>query len=81
MDQTSITDPTPAQAPSIRDRRRPGLIKYTTSDLIALLREPSGISASEIEEGDPLAPARGVVVGFALAAPVWIGIGLLVWNS
>jgi hypothetical protein len=80
MDQTSAADPPAMQVPTIGDRRRPGRVEYTKPNLIALLREPSWIGASEIEEGDPLAPARGIIVGFALAAPVWIGIGLLVWN-
>ena len=81
MDQASTTDlPPGVHLPTIRDRRRPGRVEYTNPDLIALLRQPPGIIAGEIENDDPLAPARGIMMGFVLAVPAWFGIGLLVWS-
>jgi hypothetical protein len=80
MDQASTTDLPPAvHLPTIRNRRRPGRIEYTNPDQIALLRQPSKIIADEIDNDDPLAPARGIMMGLVVAAPMWVGIGLLVW--
>ena len=38
----------------------------------------AGPNTTDIEN-DALAPARGIVIGLLLAAPVWTGIGALAW--
>ena len=41
----------------------------------------SEAGALKNEKDDPLAAAKGIIIGLGIAAPVWLGIGLLVWLS
>jgi hypothetical protein len=81
MDETTVSDPTPATVTALpfRERRRPGRVEYTNPALVALLRGPSA-RPDTIEIADnPLSTARGIGVGVLLAIPAWAGIAVLVW--
>jgi hypothetical protein len=68
------------------DRRRPGRTQYRNPWLLALLRrqpapafEPMP-AASLRDQEDGLSPARGIIIGVAMAAVLWSIIGLAAWS-
>lgn len=71
---TDIT--TPAEAAQT-DRRRPGRIEQVNPSLLPMLRTdelPTLDDTIEFDEPDQVSAARGVFVGVAISAPVWIAI-------
>jgi hypothetical protein len=66
-------------ASGVLDQRRPGRLEKVSPALIPLLREPAECADGLDFDSDPLAPARGIVVGLLLSVPLWGLIGLGVW--
>ena len=74
---------TTSRGASLTDRRRPGRVEYTDKALIALLRDPAAEvvdDALEIDDGDALAPSRGVLFGLLIGLGMWCAIGLTIWH-
>lgn len=73
-------------ADSAGDRRRPGRAAYRNPWLLAMLRrsptaafEPMpAVSIPRHQDG--LGPARGILIGVAMAAVLWSLIGLVAWS-
>jgi hypothetical protein len=64
----------------VTDRRRPGRLAQASPALIPLLRKPTQFVDTELNSNtDPLAPARGILVGLLLSVPFWALVGLGVW--
>jgi hypothetical protein len=76
------------------DRRRPRRVETDNPHLVALLRDPISVAPTpadeaddklvpavcdDVEDNDPLAPARGVAVGFLIGAAVWAVMGAAAW--
>ncbi len=82
----------PVDTGTLTDRRRPGRVDYENPHLVELLRDsdrvpPPGEPAEELvgsgidayEDEDPLRPARGILLGIAIASGLWGAGGLAVW--
>lgn len=47
-----------------------------------ILRHPAGFTLHTSDElRDPLGPAKGVLLGLALAVPFWALVGYLIWRA
>jgi len=82
---------TPTQ--TLTERRRPGRIEYANPHVVALLRDPTALDpaasaevsgpfedlGTEGDDGDNLAPAKGILTGLVLALPLWALIGAGAW--
>jgi hypothetical protein len=68
-------------APSvIRDRRRLGRVQQVSATLIPLLRDPAHcVNPDTVEDTNPLAPARGVMIGSLISVFLWAFIALGCW--
>jgi hypothetical protein len=64
----------PATTEPVIERRRPGRVEYTNRALIELLRAPSEQADVRGEGADvlELSPAKGVLLGVALSASMWV---------
>jgi hypothetical protein len=77
------------------DRRKPRRVETDNRHLIAPLREPTSVSpplvdraaekllptvCGEVEDSDPLAPARGIAAGLLIGAAIWSLIGAVAWS-
>ena len=78
-------DDTETTAPSGwtgKERRRPGRVKFTNPQLIALLRGKKTGDATdapdEIAGRDELGPAKGIVAAIAISAMIWGAVALIV---
>jgi hypothetical protein len=88
MAEQNVTETSP-QSVIATDRRRPGRVNYQNPHLVDLLRRASNPTQAEVDEAraaapiasdeDPLAAARGVMLGSAIGAGCWIASGLAVW--
>jgi hypothetical protein len=75
------------------ERRRPGRIEYSNPHVIALMRDPTTLDPAApadvpgpfhdpdtpADDGDGLAPAKGILAGLVLALPLWALIGAGAW--
>lgn len=83
MTQTTDFKPPPAVSTeaSVSDRRRPGRVNNVSPELIPLLRsqpaEPASDAPPQFGDHDQLGAVRGIAIGAALSAPLWVGIALL----
>ena len=74
----------------LSDRRRPGRVDYQNPHLLHLLRGGSSsdealpeLDASSLAEhlenhGDSLSAARGILIGCAISASLWVAAGLAI---
>jgi hypothetical protein len=70
---------TPALS-AVKDRRRPGRPALVSTELIPLMRgDAASIPDQPMHFGDPeqLRGARGVAVGVAVSAALWVGLVFL----
>jgi len=79
-----------AETVVLTDRRRPGRVDYQNPHLLPLLRHGSGsdeelpeLDASFFAEhsergGDSLSAARGILIGCAISASLWVAAGLAI---
>ena len=71
-----------ALAAELSDRRRAGR-RTATASLIPLLRGSVGPDdesfVADWQPRDPIAPPRGIMLALVLCAPVWMGIGGLLY--
>ena len=78
---TQVDDSQEPLTTLVADRRRPGRIKNANPELIPILRGDGAPlppeKSFESDDDDQLSGARGVVVGIALSAPLWLGIAYL----
>lgn len=82
-----------APTETLVERRRPGRVEYVNPHVIALLRAPTALdpgasveisgAAEDLvtadDDGDNLAPAKGILAGLLLALPLWALIGAGAW--
>jgi hypothetical protein len=72
-----------AQADALQgERRRPGRVDNVNPALIPMLRGCDAAAPHyDLEDGDALAPARGIVAGLALSSAVWAAVigSIFVW--
>lgn len=65
----------------VADRRRPNRIEQVNPALIPILRTgeipPDLGETIEFDEPDQMAGARGILIGVAISAPLWVGIVFL----
>ncbi|HET7882540.1 MAG TPA: hypothetical protein VFL55_16765 [Acetobacteraceae bacterium] len=64
------------------ERRRPGRVDNVSPALISMLRGCDAPAPPfELEDGDALAPARGIVAGLVLSSAVWAAVigSIFVW--
>jgi hypothetical protein len=85
MGNQDVTDVPPLSTVSSA-ARRPGLAGLQNSHLLEFLRRAGiGVAPTELTEAptgydcNPLAPARGVVLGALIGAAIWIAGGLAIW--
>jgi hypothetical protein len=77
---------------TLADRRRPGRVDFQNPNLIDLLRKPGDAPLpaepepavpdaefDEMDEGDVLAPSRGLFLGMMLGAGLWVAGGVTAW--
>ncbi len=60
--------------------RTPGADHVTLAGVSPRVRSEDGLNAVDLPRADPLAPARGLILGLAVGALLWIGIFALAWR-